>query len=394
MFEKLTIKDLDLGGKRLIIRVDFNVPQDEQGNITDDRRIKEALSTINYALSKKAKVILISHLGRPKGRVVEDMRLDIVAQRLSKFLGKEVKKLDDCIGEKVKLEILNMREGEVILLENIRFYKEETQNDESFAMQLAELGDLFVNEAFSASHRAHASVVGITNFISQAAAGFQLEKEIEYLGKTLNNPKRPFLALLGGAKVSSKIGVIDHLLDKVDAILIGGGMAYSFLKVQGKTVGNSMVEEDKLDIVRKTLLDSEKFNTPIYLPVDHLAAKSIHSSDDVMITEEISEGWLGVDIGPKTIANYISKIKEASTIIWNGPMGIFETEAFSKGTFALAQALADSCATTIVGGGDSDVVIDKLGIEEKITHVSSAGGACLEFLEGKELPGIVALTDR
>ncbi|MDI6785661.1 MAG: phosphoglycerate kinase [bacterium] len=394
MFEKLLISDLNLDGKKLIIRTDFNVPQDEQGNITDDRKIKESIPSINYALSKKAKVILISHLSRPKGEIVESMRLNPIAKRLSELLGKEVKKLDDCLGEEVKSEISKMQEGEVILLENIRFYKEETQNEENFAKELAGLGDLFVNEAFSASHRAHASVVGITNYISQSAAGFQLEKEIEYLGKTLKNPKRPFLALLGGAKVSTKIGVVGHLLDKVDAVLIGGGMAYSFLKVKGKSIGSSMVEEDKLNIVKQTLIDSEKFNTPIYLPTDHVVAKSIHSTDHVMIAEEIMQDWIGVDIGPKTTSNYISKIKEASTIIWNGPMGIFETDAFSKGTFAIAQALANSSATTIVCGGDSDAVIDKLNIEDKITHVSSAGGACLEFLKGKELPGIVALTNK
>lgn len=394
MFEKLIISDLNLKGKRLIIRTDFNVPQDEQGNITDDRRIKEAIPTINYAISKKAKVILISHLGRPEGKVVESMRLNPIAKRLSELLSKEIKKLDDCRGEEVRTEVFKMQEGEVILLENIRFYKEETENEKNFAKELASLGEIFVNEAFSVSHRAHASVVGITNYISQSAAGFQLEKEIEYLGKTLNNPKRPFLALLGGSKVSTKIGIVEHLLDKVDAILIGGGMAYSFLKVQGKSIGDSLIEKDKLDVIKKTLLNSVKFNTPIYLPMDHLVTKSIHSTDNVMITEEISEGWIGVDIGPRTIDSYISKIKEASTIIWNGPMGIFEINAFSKGTFALAQALAENHAITIVGGGDSDAVIDKLGIEDKITHISSAGGACLEFLEGKELPGITVLSNK
>jgi 3-phosphoglycerate kinase len=322
------------------------------------------------------------------------MRLDPIAKRLEELLGKKVKKLFDCIGEEVKSEVERMEPSEVILLENVRFYKEETQNDEEFAKKLSELGEVFVNEAFSVCHRAHASVVGIPKFIDKSAAGFQLEREIEYLGKTLNSPKHPFLAILGGAKVSSKIGVVDHLLDKVDAILIGGGMAYTFLKVMGHSIGDSILEEDKLDIVKETLEDSKKFNTPIYLPEDHLVAKSIDSPDPTMITEEIMDGWIGVDIGPKTIENYLSKIASAKTIIWNGPMGIFEVEAFSKGTFSIAQALAESEATTIVGGGDSDAVIDRLGLEEKITHISSAGGACLEFLEGKELPGIVALANK
>ncbi|MBU1154130.1 phosphoglycerate kinase [bacterium] len=395
MFEKLTINEVDLLGKKVLIRVDFNVPQDKDGHITDDRRIRETLPTINYVLSQKARVILISHLSRPEGKVVESMRLNPIAKRLSELLGKEVKKLDDCIGKKIELEIDKMEEGEVILLENVRFYKEETKNDQVFAQKLAALGDIFVNEAFSASHRAHASVAGITNFVQKAVAGFQVEKEIEYLGKTLIRPKRPFLAILGGAKVSTKIGVIDHLLEKVDAILVGGGMAYTFLKALGSSIGNSLFEKAELDVAKKILENSKKLSTPVYLPVDHLIVKSIDSSEYGKITEEIPDGWMGVDIGPQTIDNYIAKIHKAMTIVWNGPMGVFEVEAFSKGTYAIAQAIANhKPATTIVGGGDSDAVIDKLGIADQFTHVSTAGGACLELLEGKELPGIVALTNK
>ncbi|MGE4356990.1 MAG: phosphoglycerate kinase [Candidatus Omnitrophota bacterium] len=392
---KLTVKDLDIKNKVVLMRVDFNVPLDDSLNITDDIRIKAAIPTIKYILENGAKkIILMSHLGRPGGKVVENLRLNPVAKRLEELLGMKVRKFDDCVGEAIKEGIKNSEE-KVILLENLRFHPEEEKNDPLFAKQLAELGDVFVNDAFGTCHRAHASTEGITHYL-KSAAGFLLEKEIKYLGDALSSPKKPFVIILGGAKVSDKIGVIDNLLPKADAILVGGAMAYTFLKAKNINIGNSKFEKDKIEIAEKILEKVKTLNKNLVLPVDHVIADRIDENAKVMNTEDvnISEGWLGVDIGTKTIEEFKKVLKDAQTIVWNGPMGIFEIEPFSRGTKEIAVYIANLSAVTIVGGGDTASAVAKFGVENKLTHVSTGGGASLEYMEGKVLPGIAALSEK
>jgi len=393
---KLTIEDLDLSGKRVFIRCDFNVPLDEEQNITDDKRIRAALPTIKYALDNKAVVILASHLGRPKGEVKEKLRLGPVAKRLSELLGKEVKKTDDCIGPAVEAAVKDAKPGDVILLENLRFYPEEEKNDPEFSEKLANLADIYVNDAFGAAHRAHASTEGITHFL-RSAAGFLMQKEIEYLGKIVENPNKPYVAILGGAKVSDKILIIDKLMDKVDALLIGGGMAYTFLKAKGIDVGDSIVEEEKIDVAGNILAKARDKNIEIVLPQDHLVAEKIEKGVKVEYIglPPIPNGLMGADIGPKTIKDFEAVLKKSKTILWNGPLGVFEIKDFENGTKEIADFIASlNGVTSIIGGGDSAAAIAKFGLEDKMTHISTGGGACLEFLEGKELPGIAALQDK
>lgn len=385
---KLSIRDLDLKGKRVFIRVDFNVPI-KNGEITSDKRIRASLPTIQYALEQGAGVILASHLGRPKGKRVPEMSLAPVAKRLSELLGRPVKMAPDCIGPEV--EAMKPAPGEVLLLENVRFYKEETDNDPEFAKKLASLADVFVLDAFGSAHRAHASVVGVAKALPQAAAGFLMDKELEYLGKAITNPERPCIAILGGAKVSDKIEVIENLMKLVDKLLIGGAMAYTFLRAQGKPTGKSLVEEDKIDLARELM---EKAGGKLMLPVDHVVTSELKEGAEAEVVETIPDDKMAVDIGPKTIEAYKSVIATAKTIIWNGPMGVFEIPPFHKGTVAIAQAVADSGAISVVGGGDSVKAIDVAGVADKITHISTGGGASLEFLSGKELPGVAALTDK
>jgi len=385
---KLSIRDLDLKGKRVFIRVDFNVPI-KNGEITSDKRIRASLPTIQYALEQGAGVILASHLGRPKGKRVPEMSLAPVAKRLSELLGRPVKMAPDCIGPEV--EAMKPDPGEVLLLENVRFYKEETDNDPEFARKLASLADVFVLDAFGSAHRAHASVVGVAKALPQAAAGFLMDKELEYLGKAITNPERPCIAILGGAKVSDKIEVIENLMKLVDKLLIGGAMAYTFLRAQGKPTGKSLVEEDKVDLARELM---EKAGDKLMLPVDHVVTTELKEGAEAEVVETIPDGKMAVDIGPKTVEAYKAVIATAKTIIWNGPMGVFEIPPFHKGTVAIAQAVAESGAISVVGGGDSVKAIDVAGVADKITHISTGGGASLEFLSGKELPGVAALTDK
>jgi len=394
-FNKLTIKDVDIKEKRVLIRVDFNVPLDGVGNITDDRKIVACLPTINYALSQDAKIILMSHLGRPNGKVVNKLSLLPVALRLGQLLKIKVALTHDCIGDDVKKLVMAMKPREVILLQNLRFHPEEEANDESFAKELAALGDVYVNDAFSAAHREHASISAITHYFDKAVSGFLLKKEIEYLNRVLLHPERPIHIILGGAKVSSKIGIIKHLLEKIDKLIIGGGMAYTFLAAQGKNVGNSLLEKSMIEEVNRVLMDAKTHNVDILFPTDHLIADAIkEDANTQIVTDNIPDGWIGVDIGPKSIERFVNTLKEAKTIFWNGAMGIFEIDKFSSGSYAIANAIANLDALTIAGGGDTDAVIDKLGLENKITHVSTGGGASLEFLEGKELPGVKVLTNK
>lgn len=390
----LDLKDEELKGRKVLVRVDFNVPI-KNGVITDDRRIREALPTIKYLVDKSAKVILVSHLGRPKG-FQEDLRLDPVARRLSELLGKPVKKLNDCIGEEVEREIASMKEGDVVLLENIRFYKEEEANDPEFAKKLASLADLYVNDAFGTAHRAHASTAGVANYIP-GVAGFLMKKEIEIMGKALEAPERPFVCILGGAKVSDKIGVIKNLINKVDVLLIGGGMMFTFLKALGYEIGKSIVEEDKLELAKELMSLAKDKNVKFILPFDAVVVKEIKEDAPTSIKDidKFEKDDIGVDIGPKTIDLFKEEILKARTIVWNGPMGIFEIPAFAKGTRAIAEAIAENKnCTSIVGGGDSAAAIQMLGLEDKFTHISTGGGASLEFLEGKELPGVAVLQDK
>jgi phosphoglycerate kinase len=393
--QKLTIDRLELKGKRVLLRVDFNVPLDKSLRVSDDTRIRAALPTIRYAMDKGAKVILISHLGRPQGKVIPEMSLRPVAVRLSELLGKEVRMAEDCVGEKVKAEIERMKEGEVLLLENCRFHKEEEENDPAFSRALAELADIYVNDAFGTAHRAHASTVGVTRFLPVAAAGFLMQKEIRYLRDAIQRPERPFVAILGGAKVSDKIGVIRNLMTKVDSLLIGGAMAYTFEKAQGLAVGSSRVEEDKIALARELLQDASARGLRLLLPQDHVVAPTAEpgAPTQVVASGSIPEGWKGLDIGPRTIEAYGAEIARARTIFWNGPLGVFEVEPFSRGTLAIARAIAASTATSIVGGGDSAAAVTQAGVAEAITHISTGGGASLEFLEGIELPGLAALND-
>ncbi|MFA4889798.1 MAG: phosphoglycerate kinase, partial [Candidatus Omnitrophota bacterium] len=384
---------LDLKGKSVLMRADFNVPQDAFLNISDDTRIRATLPTIKYILQNGAKkLILMSHLGRPDGKAVEKYSLKPVVDRLSQLLGEPIKFLNDCVGEQVKLDCAQAKER-VILLENLRFHAEEETNDPGFAKQLASLADLFVNDAFGTAHRAHASTEGVTHYL-KSAAGFLLEKEIEYLGNAVANPKRPFMVILGGAKVSDKIGVIDNLLPKCEAIIIGGGMAYTFLKAQGKPIGNSKLEIDKLDLAKSILDKAGKLKKEILLPIDNVVVETIAADSKTEISgENIPDGKIAVDIGSKTIKLFQDKLKSAKTIVWNGPLGIFEMDAFSKGTRKIAKFISTLGVTTIIGGGDTAAAIAKFNLEDKMSHISTGGGASLEFLEGKALPGITALSD-
>jgi phosphoglycerate kinase len=396
---KKTIEDIDVRGKRVLVRVDFNVPQDETGKITDDRRIRAALPTIQYLINQGAKVILVSHLGRPKGKPEdrEKFTLKPVAERLSELLGKPVPLAPDCVGPEVEKMVQAMKDGDVLLLENVRFHPEEEKNDPEFAKQLASLAEMYVNDAFGTAHRAHASTEGVTKYLP-GVAGYLMQKEIEYLGGALANPKRPFIAVLGGAKVKDKIPVIENLVSKVDKLIIGGGMAYTFLKAQGKEIGQSLLDADSLDFCREMLA---KAGDKILLPVDVVLADGnpFEKGPDALQTKVVSvdaipADWQGVDIGPETQKLFAEAVKGAGTVVWNGPMGIFEFEKFAVGTRAMAQALADSGAVTIVGGGDSAAAVEQLGFADKMTHISTGGGASLEFLEGKVLPGVAALQDK
>jgi len=391
---KMTIRDVDLKDKRVLMRVDFNVPLDENAKITDELRIKSAVPSIQYCIEKNAKkIILMSHLGRPKGQVVEKMRLTPVAERLAVLLNTPVKKLDDCIGDKVRSEIENSKE-KIILLENLRFYIQETKNDPDFAKQLAELGDIFVNDAFGTAHRAHASTEGVTHYLP-AVAGFLLEKEIAYLGRVVENPEKPLMTILGGAKVSDKIKMIENMMDKVNCFLIGGGMAYTFLKAQGKPIGSSKLEEDKLDLARSILDKAKSKNIDVILPVDNRVADKFDAQAEIQdVGEDIPDGWMGLDIGPKTLDLFKDKLKTAKTIVWNGPVGVFEMKPFARGTEVLAKYIAGLSAASIIGGGDTASAVRRFQVADKMSHVSTGGGASLELLEGLELPGIAALKDR
>ena len=393
--EKLTIRDVNLKGKRVFIRVDFNVPQDEQGNITDDTRIRAVLPTINFALDEGAKVILASHMGRPKDRELK-YSLAPVAKRLGRLLEKEIIFLDDCIGPDVEKAVNSMKVGDIILLENVRFYNEEEKNDDAFAQKLARLADIYVNDAFATAHRAHATTHGITKYVSPSVAGLLMQKELEYFRKAMENPMRPFVAIIGGAKVSSKLNVLLNLCDKVDKIIVGGGMANTFLKAMNYNVGKSMVEEDMLETARLVMAKAKDKGVKFYLPVDCVVADKFapDAESKVTTTQEIPKEWMALDIGPATTTLFGEALQNAKTIIWNGPMGVFEMDAFSRGTYATVSHVANSYALTIVGGGDTDVAIHRAGEYAKISYISTGGGAFLELLEGKELPGIVALTDK
>ncbi|MEF9437337.1 MAG: phosphoglycerate kinase [Candidatus Mariimomonas ferrooxydans] len=395
VINKLSLRDLDIRGKRLFIRVDFNVPLDENLNITDDKRIRSTLPTINYAVDENARIILASHLGRPKGNIDKRYSLASAAKRLQRLIKKEVTFLPDSVGLKVEEAVNKMSEGDIILLENLRFHSEEEKNDEGFSKSLAKLADYYINNAFGAAHRLHASIIGITKFLP-SAAGFLLLREIEYLKGVVDNPVRPFVAILGGAKVSGKIGVLENLENKVDKVIIGGGMAYTFMRAEGYVVGDSLVENDMLDFalrVRKKLISK---GIKFYLPVDCVIAQHIEHGSETKIVpvQEIPEGWRALDVGPASVKLFTEVLANAKTILWNGPMGVFEIDAFSRGTFSIAHAVADAYALTIVGGGDTDLAVSRAGVAESISFISTGGGAALELLEGKDLPGLSALTDK
>lgn len=386
------VNQIELKGKQVFIRVDFNVPQDEKNNITDDTRILLSLPTIRFVSEAGGKVILASHLGRPKGKKDPKFILAPVAVRLSQLLGKKVALAADCIGEEVQKQIEGMKEGEILLLENLRFHPEEEKNEEAFSKALASLCDIYVNDAFGAAHRAHASTDGMARFVKIVAAGFLMMKEVESLEKVLVNPQKPYVAILGGAKVSDKIGVIQNLLDKVNTLLIGGGMAYTFLKAEGFQVGKSLVEEDQIGF-SLNLLEKAKGKIKFLLPSDHIAAErmDVQAKREIVKNDKIPSGWVCLDIGPETVKTFSEEIQSAKTIVWNGPMGVFEMEPFSQGTFAIAKAIANSSAFSVVGGGDSVAAVNQAGVADRISHISTGGGASLEFLEGKKLPGIEAL---
>lgn len=392
--DKKTVRDLDVAGKKVLVRVDFNVPLNDKGEITDDTRITASLPTIQYLLEQKAAVILMAHLGRPKGQVKPELSLAPVAKHLGKLLGKKILFAPDCVGEAAQAAASKLKPGHILLLENLRFHKEEEKNDMEFAEKLASLADLYVNDGFGVSHRAHASVEGVTHFLP-AAAGFLLEKEIRYVGQAVTNPLHPFVAIIGGAKVSDKIGVISNLLDKVDTLLIGGGMANTFLAAQGYKMGKSLVEEDKLDLAKELLAKAKKNKVNMLLPTDLVMAAAF-APDAEHVTEKVknlNQAYMALDIGAETSKAYAEALADAKMIVWNGPMGVFEMDAFCKGTEAVAKAVAKSRATSIVGGGDSVAAIEKLGLAKRITHISTGGGASLEYLEGKVLPGVAALDD-
>ncbi len=392
---KKTIQDVQVQGKKVLVRCDFNVPQDENGNITDDRRIAAALPTIRYLVSNGARVILCSHLGRPKNGFEDKYSLAPVARRLSELLDKQVILAEDVVGESAKTAAAQMKDGDVVLLENVRFHKEEEKNDPEFAKQLAGLADIYVNDAFGTAHRAHASTAGAADYLP-AVAGYLIKKEIEFMGKALSSPDRPFVAILGGAKVSDKIGVIENLLEKVDALIIGGGMAYTFLKAQGYSVGTSICEYDKLELASSLMEKARQRGVRFLLPVETVVGKEFKADAEkkVVPSTGIPEDWMGLDIGPASVEKFSEEIRNAKTVIWNGPMGVFEFPAFAIGTKAIATVLADSGAVSIIGGGDSAAAVEQMGLADRMTHISTGGGASLEFLEGKELPGIECLNDK
>ncbi|MEM9905299.1 MAG: phosphoglycerate kinase [Cyanobacteria bacterium P01_D01_bin.44] len=389
----------DVSGKRVLMRADFNVPLDDQGNITDDTRIRAALPTIQDLTGKGAKVILSSHFGRPKGKVVDSMRLTPVANRLSELLGQTVVKCDDCIGDAVKAAVDGLQDGQVALLENVRFYEGETSNDPAFAEKLAANADLYVNDAFGTAHRAHASTEGVTKYLSPAVSGFLIEKELKYLQSTIDNPQRPLAAIVGGSKVSSKIGVIETLLEKVDKLFIGGGMIFTFYKARGLSVGKSLVEEDKLELAKTLEAKAKEKGVDLLLPTDVVVADNFapDANAQTVSIDSIPDGWMGLDIGPDSIKVFQSALSDCKSVIWNGPMGVFEFDKFAAGTEAIANTLAELTGTgciTIIGGGDSVAAVEKVGVAEKMSHISTGGGASLELLEGKTLPGIAALDDK
>jgi len=398
MLNKKSVEDIQVTGKRVLVRCDFNVPLDENRNITDETRIDGALPTIKYLADNGAKVILCSHMGKPKGEPKPELSLAPVAKSLSQKLGKEVVFAADAnvVGENAKKAVAEMKDGDIVLLENTRYRAEETKNVDEFSKELASLADIFVNDAFGTAHRAHCSNVGVTKYLDTAVAGYLIQKEIEFLGNAVNNPVRPCVAILGGSKVSSKISVINNLLEKVDTLIIGGGMAYTFMKALGEEVGDSLLEADYIDYAKEMMDKAKAKGVKLLIPVDTVVAKEFSNDAEYKTVERggIEAGWQGLDIGEKTIALYKDAVKDAKTVVWNGPMGVFEMPNFAKGTNAIAQALADIDATTIIGGGDSVAAVNQAGLGDKMSHISTGGGASLEFLEGKELPGIAALNDK
>lgn len=394
MLNKKTMKDIDVKGQRVFVRVDFNVPMAD-GAITDETRIRAAIPTIEYLVEQGAKVILASHLGRPKGEVKEDMRLTAVGIRLAELMGKPVTKLDESIGQAVEEAVANMQDGDILLLENVRFHAGEEKNDPTLAQQFAQLADIYVNDAFGAAHRAHASTEGIAKHIP-AVSGFLMQKELDVLGKALSNPEHPFTAIIGGAKVKDKIGVIESLLEKVDHLIIGGGLSFTFIKAQGHDIGKSLLEEDKIELAKSFIEKAKAKGVQLHMPVDAVVANEFSQDAETQIVDvdAIPPDWMGLDIGPKTAANYAEVIKNSKLIIWNGPMGVFEMDKFANGTKTVADAMATTAGYTVIGGGDSAAAVEKFEVADKMDHISTGGGASLELMEGKELPGIVALNDK
>ena len=395
MFLKKTMDDVNVKGKRVFVRVDFNVPM-EDGKITDETRIRAAIPTIEALVNKGAKVILASHLGRPKGEVKEDMRLTAVGERLSELMNKPVKKLDESIGEAVEAAVAEMQDGDIVLLENVRFHKGEEKNDEELAKAFARLADVYVNDAFGAAHRAHASTEGIAKHVEAAVAGYLMQKELDVLGKALSQPERPFTAIIGGAKVKDKIGVIENLLDKVDHLIIGGGLSYTFTKAEGYDIGTSLLEEDKIELAKSFIEKAKEKGVELHMPIDAVVANEFSKDAETKVVDidAIPSDWMGLDIGPKTAEKYADIIKNSKLIIWNGPMGVFEMDKFANGTEKVAQAMAETQGYTVIGGGDSAAAVEKFDVADKMDHISTGGGASLELMEGKELPGIVALNDK
>lgn len=394
VLNKKSVEDIDVAGKRVLVRCDFNVKM-ENGVITSDKRIVASLPTIEYLINHNARVILCSHLGRPKGEFNPEFSLAPVAARLSELLGREVKMAKDVIGESAKELAANLKDGEVMLLENVRFHKEETKNDPEFSKALASLAEIYVNDAFGSAHRAHSSTTGVADYLP-AVCGYLIQKEIAFIGGALANPKRPLVAILGGAKVSDKIGVITNLLDKVDTLIVGGGMAYTFMKSLGYSIGTSICEDDRVEDAKKMMEDAKAKGVKFLIPVDNKVGKEYKPDTEAMVvdSDNLPDGWMGLDIGPKTQALFCDAVKDAGTVIWNGPMGVSEWDNFASGTIAVAKAVAESGAISIIGGGDSAAAVQKLGFADKMSHISTGGGASLEFLEGKDLPGIVALNDK